>query len=248
MIDPQNRLVADVLETDWNAKLRVVNEAQEKYEKQKAKDLLVLDNKVQEDIMRISVDFPKLWKSEKTTMRERKRIMRLLIEDVSLLRTDHVDVLVRFRGGKLERLQIPLPLRAVDAFRTPQRVVETIDELLGEYTTDKIAEILNERKMRSGRDKKFTAKSVTDLCRTYSLKSRRARLEEKGYITLEEMSKGLNVSNNTVQIWKRQGMLKAHPYNCKKECLFEPPGEGFPTKQQGLPFSQRKQFQLFSAD
>jgi hypothetical protein len=62
------------------------------------------------------------------------------------------------------------------------------------------------------------------------------------------MAELMNVSNNTIQIWKRNGMLKAYPYNNKNECLFEPPGEGSPAKQQGLPYNQRKQFQQFNAD
>ena len=247
-VDPENRLVADALEADWNDRLRMLEEARSKYEKQKEKDGIILNEEMQRNIMALSSDFPKLWKSSATSMRDRKRIIKLLIEDVTLKRGESIDAVVRFRGGKSENIQIPIPPKVTELFKTPQIVIDTIDQLLNDYTTDKIAEILNEQKFMPRRAENFTAKSVTVLCWLYSIKSRRARLKEKGYITLEEMAEKLNVSKNTVQIWKRQGMLKSYPYNCKNECLFELPGESSPTKQQGLPFNQREQFQQFSAD
>lgn len=247
-VDPENRLVADALEADWNDKLRILDEVQSKYEKQKEKDAVILNEETKKSIMALSSDFPKLWNSPETSMRDRKRIIKLLIEDVTLTRGEQIDVFVRFRGGKFENFQISPPQSAVELFKTPKIVIDTIDELLNDYTTDKIAEILNERKFIPPRRNRFTALTVGNLCRIYRLKSHRVRLEEKGYITLEEMAKKLNVRKNTIQIWKRQGMLKSYPYNCKKECLFEPPGEGSPTKQQGLPFSQREQFQQFDTD
>ena len=97
-----------------------------------------------------------------------------------------------------------------------------------------------------GRNEQFTPKNIAYICRTYRLKPRYDRLREKGFLTADEMAQKLNVSRNTVQIWKRQGMLKAHPYNTKCECLFEPPGPSAPLKQQGLPFNQRQQFQQFN--
>lgn len=77
---------------------------------------------------------------------------------------------------------------------------------------------------------------------------RKERLLDKGLLTIAEMAERMNVSSNTIKIWRRHGMLKAYPYNNKNECLFEPPAEGSPTKQQGLPYKQRQQFQQFNAD
>ena len=53
-------------------------------------------------------------------MRDRKRIIKLLIEDVTLTRGEQVDVFVRFRGGRSESLQVPLPLKSGELYKTPK--------------------------------------------------------------------------------------------------------------------------------
>jgi len=82
-VDPKNRLVADALEADWNNKLRALIEAQEQYERQRQADRAVLDKESQSRILALATDFPRLWKSPKTPDRERKRMVRLLIEDIT---------------------------------------------------------------------------------------------------------------------------------------------------------------------
>jgi len=247
-VDPDNRLVADTLEADWNDKLRVLDETKSKYEKQRQKELMTLDAESQKSLMSLSTDFAKLWHANKTSMRDRKRMLKLLIEDVTLTRGDAIDVFIRFRGGKSERLTLPLPQTVDELFKTPTEVIEAMDQLLDEYTTGQISEILNKRSFSPGRGEKFTPRSVYQICRDYSLKTRKERLLEKGFLTFEEMAERMNVSAGTIKVWRRHGMLKAYPYNNKNECLFEPPAEGSPTKQQGLPYKQRQQFQQFNAD
>ena len=85
-VDPKNRLVADTLEADWNERLRALTEAQEQYERQRQADRAVLDQESRSRILALTTDFPKLWKDPKTPDRERKRMARLLIEDVTLIK------------------------------------------------------------------------------------------------------------------------------------------------------------------
>jgi DNA invertase Pin-like site-specific DNA recombinase len=248
-VDPDNRLVADALEADWNEKLRILDEAKSKYEKQREKELMTLNGESQKKLMSLPTDFARLWRSKNTGMRDRKRMLKLLVEDVTLTKEGKlIDVFVRFRGGKTENFTIPAPLRAGEMYKTPTKVLNAMDKLLDDFTIGQIADILNAQKLSPGKGEQFTPKSVYQICRNYRLKTRKERLREKGFMTLEEMAELMNVSNNTIQIWKRNGMLKAYPYNNKNECLFEPPGEGSPAKQQGLPYNQRKQFQQFNAD
>jgi len=82
--DPDNRLVADSLEAQWNQALRALTTAQEHYEKQRQADHAELDEKQRESIMALAQDFPRLWNDPHTPERERKRMARLLIADVTL--------------------------------------------------------------------------------------------------------------------------------------------------------------------
>lgn len=108
-VDRDNRLVADALEADWNEKLRLLTQAQEDYERQRQADLAVLGEEERQEILALARDFPRLWRAPQTPQRERKRMARLLIEDVTLIREKQITAHVRFKGGKTQTLCLPLP-------------------------------------------------------------------------------------------------------------------------------------------
>ena len=111
-VDPDNRLVADSLEADWNAKLKMLSEAQELCERQREQDRNVVNDQQQAAILSLASSFPQLLRNPATPDRERKRIVRLLLEDVTLIRGDAITLHLRFKGGAHRTLQLPLPLRA----------------------------------------------------------------------------------------------------------------------------------------
>ena len=89
-MDPANRLVADSLEADWNNKLRALTAAQEQYEEQRKIDRAAISEQQRASIAALAHDFPRLWQNPKTPDRERKRLVRLLLEDVTYpKRADH---------------------------------------------------------------------------------------------------------------------------------------------------------------
>ena len=241
-VDPKNRLVADSLEADWNDRLRAVTEAQEEYEQQSQADRALLDEQSREKIRMLATDFPRLWNDPNTPDRERKRMIRLLIEDVTLRKEDDITAHVRFKGGTHQTLVIPRPLNAGEARRTAPEVITEIERLLNDHTVGQLAGILNEQGFRSGEGFAFTSRIVARLCRDYQLKCRYDRLRESGKLTLAEIAKQLHVSTTTVKIWRRHGLLRGHPYNDKNECLFDPPDQAAPAKSQGRKLSERRRF------
>jgi uncharacterized protein YecA (UPF0149 family) len=86
-VDPNNRLVADTLEALWNEKLRQLEEAREQYEKQRQSHHCTLTQEQKAQILALAEDFPRLWKDAGTSERDRKRMARLILEDVTLIRT-----------------------------------------------------------------------------------------------------------------------------------------------------------------
>nr|WP_244145427.1 recombinase zinc beta ribbon domain-containing protein [Paraburkholderia mimosarum] len=70
-VDPDNRLVADSLEAEWNHALRTLGAAQERYEKQCGTASAQLDEKQRESIMALAQDFPRLWNDPQTPERKR---------------------------------------------------------------------------------------------------------------------------------------------------------------------------------
>ena len=117
-VDPDNRLVADVLEADWNAKLRAVAAAQEAYQKAAMADVNVVNDTERAELMALAGDFPRLWRDPRTQMKDKKRMLRLLIEDVTLTKGDTVHMDIRFVGGATHSLDLPLPKSCVAVVKT----------------------------------------------------------------------------------------------------------------------------------
>lgn len=232
-VDPHNRLVADALEADWNAKLRTLQEAQERYEQQRQADRTTLDEKQRQEVHSLASDFPRLWHDPRTPQRERKRMVRLLIEDVTLVKAEQLSVHVRFRGGATRSLSLPLPVPPCKRWHTAPEVVALVDRLLDDYSTGEIAPLLNKKGLRSGKGKSFTRITVVNICQTYRLKSRFRRLRDAGLLKRDEIAQQLGVTKATVTRWRQDGLLKGHAYNNKKSYLYEPLGPEKPVKCQG---------------
>ncbi len=233
---PDNRMVANVLEAEWNAKLRALDEAQRELECSRAEPGQRLDDRQRERILALVSDFPRLWNDPATPHRERKRMARLLIEDVTLTKATR-SLGVRLRGGATRQLTWkPGPL-ASEIHKTSNDVVAEVDRLLNDHTIGEIATILNERGYRSGYGHAFNPMLVRVVRDKYALKSRHQRLRELGLLTALEAANRLGVSDETVYRWHRAGLLRGHAYNDKPGYLFElpdpPPAKQPKTSKQG---------------
>lgn len=239
-VDPDNRLVADSLEADWNHKLRALDDAQQEYEQRCKQDSRTLTEEQRTRIVALASDFPRLWRDKSTPDRERKRMTRLLLEDVTLNRGQQITLQIRFKGGAHKTLNLPLPLANWQQSVTPASVVEEIDHLLDHHTGSQIAAILNARGTLSGAGKPFHAQMVARIQRTYGLKLRYDRLRETGLLTLQEAAVAFQVSPIRLKIWLSHGLVRGHAYSDKNECLYEPPGSNPPRKAMGVKLSLRR--------
>lgn len=239
-VDPANRLVADALEADWNDKLRLYKEAQEQYEKQRKESHAELTNEQKAQIATVATDFPSLWRDPQTPHRERKRMARLLLEDVTLMRGESITAYVRFKGGKTQTLSLPLPPSAWQKRQTPKQIVRKIDRLLDSHTDGEVATTLNDRGFVSGEGKPFNNRIIQGIRRKYKLRSRYQRLRDAGLLTLQEIATLLSVHQCTIKTWRDNGLLLSVPFNNKKECLYPLPGPNSPFKQQGIKLTKRR--------
>lgn len=234
-VDPDHRLVADTLEADWNQRLRQLNTLQSEHDQQREADRGLLSDDGRERILALAKDFPRVWNDAHIEPVERKRIVALLIEDVTLTKREDITVQVRFRGGKTHSFTLPLPLPMARIRKTPAKVVQTLDELLDSMTDREAAERLNELGYRNWQNQPFTIKKVEVIRRAYGLENRYKRLRARGLLTGVEIAEQLGVSTTTVHTWGRQGLLKRVVYGRSRRCLYEPLGSMIPTKGQGSP-------------
>jgi len=234
-VDPDNRLVADSLEGEWNNKLRTLTEARENYERSRQKDRQMLDDAQRAKILALATDFPRLWRDPTTPERERKRMARLLLEDVTLIRDTEITLHVRFKGGATHTCKRPLPLNAWQMNKTSPVVVTEIDRLLDQHTEARIAGLLNDHGFRSGMDRDFNFLIVGRIRRAHGLKGRHDRLRERGMLTQDEIAAKLGVHVCTVHKWRERGVLRGHAFNDKREYLYEPPDETLVKRKRNRP-------------
>jgi DNA invertase Pin-like site-specific DNA recombinase len=240
-VDPDNRLVADNLEADWNDALRTLQAARDDYENAASANAGTLTDEHKNRIRALAADFPALWSDPATPQRERKRMARLLIEDVTLVKTDRIHLHVRFRGGQTESLTMPIPPKAWQARQTHPDALAALDRLLDDHTDAETAELLNEIGHRSGEGRPFTARIVLDLRGSNNLPSHADRLRAKGLLSIGEIAERLSVHISTIKAWHRAGLLASHKANDKNERLFEPPAAGDPrlVKRMGSRLDKR---------
>jgi hypothetical protein len=230
-VDPANRLVADTLESDWNDKLRELADARDEYNK--ACRASTSPDEIQRDRIRaLAADFPALWNNPATPIRERKRLIRLLITDVTLIKTsDGITIHVRWRGGQDHSAALPLPLMSWQERQTPQATIDLIDQLLNEHTYRQVTEILAQQGITSGEGNTFTADRLRAHCDRYRLRSHYQRLRETGLLTLDEIAGELGAHPQSIKRWYRLGLITGRLADDRGTCLYHS-GQTRPTPAQ----------------
>ena len=167
---------------------------------------------------------------------------RLLIDDVTLAKTDQIHLHVRFRGGQTTSLTIPDP---ADRAGRPARPTPTPSPCsTGCSTTTptpKPPTPSTPPGTAPARARPFTRPIVLHLRRAHSLPSHAERLRARGLLTIDEIAERLDVHRSTIKDWHHAGLLDSHKANDKNERLYEPPTPGDPrlVKRMGSRLANR---------
>lgn len=221
-VDPDNRLVADTLEADWNERLRRLDTLQQEHEQQRKADQGLLSDEARLRILALSSDFPRVWNDPRTAPVERKRMVALLIEDVTLIKAEKIAIHVRFRGGRTTSLSVARPRPMALVRKTLPEVVQKLDQLLDACSDREASNQLNALGYRNWKGESFTTKRTAYVRRFYGLTSRFDRLRARGFLTGEEMARQLGVCVSQVHLLGREGILRRQLYGNEERCLYEP--------------------------
>lgn len=239
LVDPNNRLVADTLEGEWNDRLRALAKAQEEREHARKENQVVLDDAIRDRLVAMTTDFKALWRDPSLPNRERKRLLAYVVEDVTLVKVPAEGITrihVRFKGGQTETLTTQNPKSSAQQVKTRPEVVELVNALLDDHIYPEIADILNDRGIRPGGSARrgqagarFTALRVAYLAHEYELRSRYDRLRARGMLTRQEAAARLGICESTLLSWVEHGLVARHAYNAHAY-LYEAPGPNPPVK------------------
>jgi len=221
-VDPSNRLVAATLETRWNESLVKLNEIQQQYQEQQKKNISTLSKQQKDQIVGLAKDLPRLWSAPSTNSTDRKRILRLLIKDITVERKSSSKIAtlhLRWQGGATEDLQIIIPAMNYEKWRHPKELIERVKEL-AEYMTDEdIVEKFNKEGLKTNKGNSFTKNSIEWIRHKYHILS--PRLQKPGELSINEVAKKFNVSHYVIRYWIEKNIIFARKAGIKLWISFD---------------------------
>jgi len=212
-VDPSQRLVAATLERRWNAALLQLEELKKQaaeFQRQKAR---VATPEQKAKVLALARDLPRLWHAPTTQAKDRKRMLRLLIKDITVEKPNQkqLAVHIRWQGGACSDLCMQIPPNRADRVRYPAVLVDRVRDLAQSLSNAEIAEHLNREGHVSALGKPFTGSMIQWIRYRYQIpKVTLARPEE---LTVEQVAKRFEVSPNVVYYWIDRTVIQARRLN-----------------------------------
>ncbi len=209
-VDPSNRLVASTLEKRWNESLVKLDEVKQQFDEHQQKGVLKLSKQQQDQIIGLAKDLPRLWNASSTSSKDKKRILRLLIKDITIEREKWAKVAIlhiRWQGGAVEDLQITIPAKSYERWRHPEELIEKIRELAKTMTDEEIAEKFDKEGLKTNKGNNFNKSSLRWIRHIHHIPS--PRLQRPGELSINEAADKFKVSHHVIRYWIERGIITA---------------------------------------
>jgi DNA invertase Pin-like site-specific DNA recombinase len=214
-VDPSNRLVAATLERRWNDTLIRLEEVKKEYSQQQNKKQITATETQKKELMSLAKDLPRLWKASSTKAKDRKRILRLLLKDLTVekLPTPKQVVLhLRWQGGACEDISIEIPPNRSEQIRYRNETINKVRTLAKDLTDGQIASIFNQQGIKSAKGGRFTFSIIRWIRYKHRILGPNKSPEE---LTVKEIAKKFAVSPNVVYYWISRNVITARRLNQK---------------------------------
>jgi excisionase family DNA binding protein len=216
-VEPENRLVARNLETRWETKLAALAEAKQALTA--AHDALPpLPGRA--ELAKLAADLPTLWHSPTTSNKDRKRLLRTLIADITLLPEPDrgkARIGIRWHTGASDELTVARAIHPGTAKRSPSPAVEMVTRLGPTTPTGELADILNAAGLTTGAGRPFDVKAVQWIRHAYRISAPAAYAENE--ISVAQAAERLGCSIGVVYYWLKTGQLEAHRGSGNRLCI-----------------------------
>jgi DNA invertase Pin-like site-specific DNA recombinase len=211
-VDPDNRLVARGLERDWEAKLAALDAAEAELASRERRRPRTLTSAERAAIGALGGDVARVWSASTTTDRDRKELLRTLLEEV-IVNVDRdaaqAHLTMRWRGGAISQLDVALPRSHPPKIRTDEDTIALVRRLAAHYPDAQIAGILNRQGRRSARGQRFTASIVQSLRHHWGIPRYQPPAEspQGEVVTITKTAELLGVVPSTVHRWLADGFI-----------------------------------------
>ena len=211
-VDPDNRLVARGLETEWEQALRAASDADAELTRRQNARPVQLSPAERAAITTLGADLDAVWSAPTTTDRDRKELLHTLLEDVTVTVDDkahRAHLTVRYKGGLISQFDTDLP-RPKPPYRTSEDTLALIRRLAVHYDDPTIARILNQQQRQTAKGLSHTAANVATIRKRWHIPTPTNRaVGQEDPITVAEAARRLAIPHTTLHGWIRDGLVPA---------------------------------------
>jgi DNA invertase Pin-like site-specific DNA recombinase len=212
MVEPEHRLVARGLETEWEARLRDLSTAEAELTRREHEQPRALSPEQRQHIHALGSDLRQVWAAPTTTDRDRKELLRTLLEEViiTVVRAEsRAQLTLRWRGGTLTTIALQLPRSNPRGIRTDEETIALLPRLAAHYADEVIAGILNRQGRKTATGERFTANQVGSLRRYRNIPRFQppADLPAGDLVTIRQAARILSVVPGTIHRWINDGFI-----------------------------------------
>jgi transposase-like protein len=212
-VDPDNRLVARGLETEWNTALHQLADAEAELARRETARPRTLTSQEKQAILALGDDLDRVWSAPSTTDKDRKQLLRTLLDEVNISvhrnqADPHADLTLRWKGGALSELTVPLR-RPQPTIRTDEDTIDLLRRLAVHYPDAKIAGILNRQGRRTARGLSYTASRVQSLRHHWNIPCHQpANQPPQGEpLNVTAAARQLGIAPSTLLRWLNDGFV-----------------------------------------
>ena len=211
-VDPENRLVASTLERRWNDSLIELEKVKQQIAELSHEQSL-LGSYERDHVLALARDLPRLWHAPATSSKDKKRILQLLIDDITVEKPERYVALLhlRWQGGICEDLKVVLPRPSGERWRHSESLVKKVRNLAEEHSDAEIAAKLNAEGLISAKGNPFTRSSVSWIRHKHKIPP--AEKKKADELTVKEVAKRFGVNPNVVYYWIERKIITARRLN-----------------------------------
>jgi excisionase family DNA binding protein len=211
-VEPENRLVARTLETEWENKLHDQRAAEAELVCKEQDQKLQLTDTQREQIRALGSDLKRVWDAPTTTDRDRKELLRSLLEEVKinvLPEEGKAHLVLQWKTSAVSELDVMWRVPRTAPIRTDEETIELMRRLAVHHPDTVIAGVLNRQGRKTARGESFTANRVASLRRHWKIPCYQAPTQpaEGELFTVEAAADQLGVGASTLLRWLNDGFI-----------------------------------------
>ena len=213
-VDPSNRLVVSTLERRWNDALVQLQDLKKQAAEFQRQEARVATAEQKQKVLALARDLPRLWHAPTTQAKDRKRMLRLLIKDITVEKAPQDKQLlvhIRWQGGACSQARVQLPPNIADRMRYPAALVDRVRDLAQSLSDARIADQLNQEGLVSALGKPFTVSMIKWIRYRYQIPA--AKLKDPDELTVQQVAEHFGVNPNVVYYWIQHSVIQARRLN-----------------------------------